>query len=428
MLSINRTYFYLFCGLFLSLFISPNLFMMFDEMILALMLFLGMLDMFYNRSWKKYKVFFWGTGILTFYMFYSIFAYSYNIPKAILKDFVIWMKPVIAFGITYAIAPTFTRSEKKIIRILSATLCLGGVALYFVPSLFWVTLYHEYYLGSICLCSAVVFLITADNDEKYAIGMNLKKIIFLLLIGLVCGRSKYFGSVVVILFMIYVYRPGLFSKMTLKNGLIIFAFIAGVIAVAWEKIEFYFITGGDPTAVFDEDLMVTVARPMLYVMGFFVLWDHLLLGSGLASYATSPSSTDINYSNLYYDYGLDNVWGLSPGYDDFISDAFYPSLAQFGLVGVVLFIYVWVWLGRKLRLVIRKSGIVPFIVGVSIIVMILIDSIAAVGIINSFGEMLMAVMGMLLASVRDIPKDEAKEMIHRPIELETSYWRSVRTI
>ena len=427
MLSIDKTYFYLFCGLLLSLFLSPTLFMVFDEVILALMLFLGMLDMLYNRSWKKYKVFFWGTGILTFYMFYSIFAYNYNIPKAIIKDFVIWMKPVIAFGITYAIAPKFTRAEMKIIRILCAVLCVVGLGLYFTP-LFWDFLFHEYYLGSIVLCSAVVLLITADNDEKYVICRNLKKILLLLLAGLVCGRSKYFGSVVVILFMIYVYRPGLFSNMTLKNGMIVLGFFAGVIAVAWEKIEFYFITGGDPTAVFDEDLMVTVARPMLYVMGFFVLWDHLLLGSGLASYATSPSSTDINYSNLYYDYGLDNVWGLSPGYDDFISDTFYPALTQFGLVGISLFIYVWIWFSQKLRLVIRKSGIVPFIAGVSIIAMLLIDSIAAPGIINSFGEVLMAIMGLVLAPVRTISREEAKQISQRPIELETSYWRSVRTI
>ncbi len=427
MLSINRTYFYLFCGLFISLFISPFIFMIFDELILALMFFLGILDMLYNRNWKKYKILLAGTGILTFYMFYSVFAYSYNVPKAIIKDFIIWMKPVIAFGITYAIMPEFSRAQKQIIRVISGGLCLLGFGLYFTP-LFWVTLFHEYYLGSLFLCTAVVFLITADNDEKYVLGRNLKKIVLILLAGLVCGRSKYFGSVVVLLFMIYVYRPGIFSKMTLKNGLIVFALFAGVIVVAWEKIKFYFITGGDPTSVFDEDLMVTVARPMLYVAGVLVLWDHFLLGSGLASFATSPSSTDINYSNLYYEYGLDNVWGLSPSYDSFISDTFYPALAQFGMVGVVLFIYVWVWFGQKLRLVIRKNGIVPFIVGVSIITLLLIDSIAAPGIINSFGEMLMAVMGIVLAPVRNISKEEAKEISHRPLEQETSYWRSVRTI
>ena len=78
---------------------------------------------------------------------------------------------------------------------------------------------------------------------------------------------------------------------------------------------------------------------MLYVTGGQILLDYFPFGSGLASFASNASA--VNYSTLYYDYGLDKVWGLSPSKTDFICDAYYPSLCQFGVVGVCLFIYLW---------------------------------------------------------------------------------------
>ena len=60
---------------------------------------------------------------------------------------------------------------------------------------------------------------------------------------------------------------------------------------------------------------------------------------------------------------------------DFICDAFYPTLAQFGIIGVILFITFWVYTYRFLRMMIRKNPILyinQFSIGALIISAMLI--------------------------------------------------------
>lgn len=65
-----------------------------------------------------------------------------------------------------------------------------------------------------------------------------------------------------------------------------------------------------------------------------ILKDFIPFGPGFGSYACYASS--VYYSPLYYKYGLDCVYGLSEDRGG-ISDTFFPHLAQFGVVGIVLF-------------------------------------------------------------------------------------------
>ena len=128
--------------------------------------------------------------------------------------------------------------------------------------------------------------------------------------------------------MLFVYRPGTVNFKSVRNVVVATLAFVLVVLVAWKKIEYYFITGNSDT--FDPDVMETYARPVLFGGMVLVLADHLLLGSGLATYATYSSGPDVSYSDLYYDYGINLLWGLSPTYGDFIADTFYPELAQFG--------------------------------------------------------------------------------------------------
>ena len=43
---------------------------------------------------------------------------------------------------------------------------------------------------------------------------------------------------------------------------------------------------------------------------------------------------------MYIKYGLNHVWGLT-GAGGFIGDTFYPSLAEFGVVGIILYFVFW---------------------------------------------------------------------------------------
>ena len=88
-----------------------------------------------------------------------------------------------------------------------------------------------------------------------------------------------------------------------------------------------------------------MARFVLYATSFLVFRDYFPFGSGFGSFATFASGA--YYSSIYKEYGIDGVWGISKSYHSFISDTYYPSLAQFGVVGVVLFLLFWIYLLKK---------------------------------------------------------------------------------
>ena len=81
-------------------------------------------------------------------------------------------------------------------------------------------------------------------------------------------------------------------------------------------------------------------RLLLYTTSVDVARDYFPLGAGLGRYA-SPMSR-IDFSPLYARYGLDRIWGLTPEYDAYITDTFWPhvlgEIGVFGLIAYLVFI------------------------------------------------------------------------------------------
>jgi hypothetical protein len=105
--------------------------------------------------------------------------------------------------------------------------------------------------------------------------------------------------------------------------------MAVVIAVTWQRFDIYYYSGWNNAEL---------ARPMTYKTSLQILWDYFPFGSGMGTFASWGACE--HYSPLYYTYHLNNIWGLGPG-GGFIADAFYPTLAQYGVVGVILFFIYW---------------------------------------------------------------------------------------
>ena len=93
---------------------------------------------------------------------------------------------------------------------------------------------------------------------------------------------------------------------------------------------------------------------MLYVTAPQILYDYFPFGSGFASYGTYSSG--VYYSKIYSDYGIDGIWGMTKSYYNFIADTFYPSLAQFGVIGVCLFFIFWVYIVKRAYTYYKKNG------------------------------------------------------------------------
>ena len=172
----------------------------------------------------------------------------------------------------------------------------------------------------------------------------------------------------------------------MKNILILVVLLVGVCYAAREKIQFYFVDGYNASNMF--------ARPLLYVKALEILEDFPFLGTGFGSYATDASAQF--YSPLYYQYGL----YLSPeiGNGSFISDTWFPVLAQFGYVGVFLYALFWrcVFLKAKAKYELMRNSS-ELKIAILIMVYMFIESVADSTFTQNRG---MYMMMLLALSVR----------------------------
>lgn len=410
MLSIRKTYFWIHLYMLFIQILAPAIFKSADELGVLFMLILIGLDMAFNRQIMRYKGMFMVIGILAFYAVYSLLFLQFNTGKAILVDFVIESKPFVPFFISFAIAPRYTHKECQIMKA-SALLIAFVLLLIFVTGLTHTILYHVAYLGStafICFLTYIFCSIGSDGTIKHR---DMILACTILAIGLCCTRSKYFGEAVMALFFLFFYRPGMFRQIKMKQVVIICLVFAAVLAVSWQKINYYFIVGNGDS--FDPEVMESFARPALIGGAYLILCDFPLLGSGLASYATFASGPDVHYSSVYAIYDLDKVYGLSEQFPAFICDMFYASFAQFGLIGIGLFIFFFVWIYQRLRLVLHDEGHLMFCIGLLVIAYVMIENVGSTFFSQSGGLYTMMLLGAIIGKYRHCNKEQRKLILQQ---------------
>ena len=204
---------------------------------------------------------------------------------------------------------------------------------------------------------------------------------FMISVGLLGGKSKMFAEVFVILFILFFLQKKL-RLFSFKTLLVFFTLLVGAIFVAWVKFDQYYVTG-----MSDEGLV----RPMMYKTSLFVLRDYFPFGSGFGTFATETSR--VFYSTLYAKYQLWGIWGLEKGDASFAADTYYPSLAQFGVVGVGLFVAFW----RKRFLEIEKESIERYKLGLFVMMALLGDAIADSTYVSNRGIMMWIILGLLIS-------------------------------
>lgn len=405
MLSIRKTYFWIHLYMLFIQILSPAIFKSADELGVLFMLILIGLDMAFNRQIMRYKGMFMVIGILAFYAVYSMTFLHFNTGKAILVDFVIESKPFVPFFISFAIAPRYTHKECQIMKA-SALLLSFVLLLIFFTGLAHTLLHHVAYIGStafICFLTYIFCSIQCDGTIK---RRDIILACTILAIGLCCTRSKYFGEAVMALFFLFFYRPGMFRQIKMKQVVIICLVFSAILAVSWQKINYYFIVGNGDT--FDPEVMESFARPALIGGAFLIFCDFPMLGSGLASYATYASSPTVNYSSIYALYDLDKVFGLSEQMPDFICDMFYASFAQFGIVGIGLFIFFFLWIYQRLRLVLHDESHLMFCIGLLVIAYVVIENVGSTFFSQSGGLYSMMMLGAIIGKYRHCNKEQRK--------------------
>lgn len=376
--------------------LASNVFVMFyDELITLTLIGMAVADSIMNGRWKLYCGLWLVLGIIVFYTFYSLICVHFNTARYILTDTLIEIKPYIAFFAFYSLAPSLTEKGKKILRIAALSVAsVTAVVLYLGSSATVFVFSHFAVAGAIMFLCAMLFWSGSVERNGNLKSFDKYVILGILIAGLLCGRSKYYGYFILAVFFLFIYRPGFLSNFKVKHMMAIITLAIIVIAVTWEKFYFYFIIGSSD--IFDPNVQSSFARPALYATAFLILLDFFPFGCGLASFATYPSAA--NYSTLYYEYGLDKIYGLSPEMPDFIMDAFFPTLAQYGIAGIALFIWFWVYSYRHLRFMLRTDSTrykCLFSIGSLIICYALIESVGNTSFVQPTGQVAMMLLGII---------------------------------
>lgn len=399
---IDRHFYYLliFALIFGVLFYDTLGFTFTDEICAIIILVLYGFYIFHTPKWETNILFICTILIFLFYLGYSFYIKS-NTKAAIITDFIIQIKPYLGFFCVYAITPQLDKKKKIFLQCIciffAFYLFILGVCDIFNRGIITTVMDHPSRYATAISIIAILYLYTSNYTLK-------DKIIFLLIlsIGFISGRSKFYGFFIICTFLVFYITDNFKIKFNLKN--IIYLSIAlGIIFLATkEKIYLYFVQGGLGDGKGETDLF---ARMALYYFSRDIIIDYFPFGSGFGSYATYASAE--YYSPLYEKYNMDLIHGLSKDFNSFISDTYYPALAQFGIVGVILFFAFWINIIKKS---VKWQHVQPnsqyFTISILIVSFFLIECTTDSTLTHNRGLFMMMLLGLTMSNFKkNIPSN-----------------------
>ena len=271
-----------------------------------------------KEPWKEYFLFLW---IIGFYVVYSLIR-QVNVPGAVMKEFVQQMRPYSIIYCTWILNPQFTEKQKKwMLRAMIITLASW---IYYHPETVQSANAEFAVLGQLAICTGMTYYLFTEETKR-----NKYIALAIVLTGLFAPKFKFLGEVVCFIALIFFVKKQLDFKSS-KTVVSVALIMTIVIIVTWTKFDTYYVSGLSNEAL---------ARPMTYKTSLIILKDYFPFGPGMGTFASWGAAE--YYSPLYYQYHLNNIWGLSPNFKVFIADCFYPTLSQYGIMGVILFCIFW---------------------------------------------------------------------------------------
>lgn len=325
-------------------------------------------------------------GLMIFYLVYSLIM-RVTTPRGVYLDFLQQLRPYAVFYLTWMMAPQFSPKQQKRIKWVMLLSFIGYLfAFKFKPSL--VTPYggaESAALGQIALCCAMIYYLFSKQTKK-----NRNIAIIIMLLGLVSGKSKYFGECVCFIALV-MFMKSRINFTSVSTLLKLAALGAVVIFFTWTKFNAYYVEG------FQEDAQ-EMARPITYQTSMQIMFhDYIPFGSGLGSFGTAAAAKE--YSPIYYKYHLDEIWGLNPENPMFLADAFYPTMAEYGIVG--LFFFLWFW-KRRLWEANKIPNLVYYRMALMSILALALESTADSSYLSGKGMGYFMILALCLNSARKV--------------------------
>lgn len=329
-------------------------------------------------------------GLMIFYLVYSM-TIRVTTTRGIMLDILQQLRPYAVFYLTWMMAPQFTPKQQKHIKWVMLLSFFGYLfAFKFKPEL--VTPYggaESAVFGQLALCCAMIYYLFSKQTKR-----NRNIAIIIMLLGLISGKSKYFGECVCFIALVMFVK----SKINFTSVSTLLKVVAlGVVVLffTWTKFNAYYVEG------FQEEAQA-MARPATYETGMTIMFkDYIPFGSGLGSFGTAAAAKE--YSPLYYKYNLNEIWGLDPTNPMFLADAFYPTLAEYGIVG--LFFFLWFW-KRRLWEANKIPNLIYYRMALMCILALALESTADSSYLSGKGMGYFMILALCLNSARkvNVPK------------------------
>lgn len=306
-----------------------------DGIILIFIVVIAMIRVIKNRKIRlnnNYKKIFIALMVIILIGVTGNIIYKYQYMKYAIKD-IFTLKAIFAYSCLPLALYTFNiNNYKKVLNKMMQIISGGIFALLIINLVFPIFPYYEIRIGikaqqvmfshPTYLVSAMVIVIAVLSAF---IRENKKNWIFIvmdMIIVLFTLRTKAIVFLIMYMYLTYIiiYR----NRRLSKRDILLLALIA-VLFMGGKAFEY--IQNPD------------WARSALNINSLSIAKTHFPLGSGFGTYGSWRSA--VNYSPLYYQYGMECFWGTAPDSYMFIADSFWPMiLGQIGFVGVALMIYI----------------------------------------------------------------------------------------
>lgn len=171
-------------------------------------------------------------------------------------------------------------------------------------------------------------------------------------------RFKYFGFVpFALLFMFSKKIINTLKFDNIRTIIVLIIITVTILFTFWEHFKQNFLSEG-------------YARAQLTRKSFEIAQDKFPVGSGFGTFGSHASGK--YYSEIYYTYHLNNVYGLSKSKWNFMSDTFWPMvLGQFGYLGLLAYCFIIICFFRLLIELLKTSSDALTYFNISAILMLL---------------------------------------------------------
>lgn len=290
---------------------------------MTILLFLYTITKYGSRytNRKPWYEFFVCISIMALYVGYSL-MFGANVAESVWLDLMQEIRPYTIIFCTWILNPQFTKKQKK--WMLATMVVTLASWIFYHPESLQSENAEFPVLGQLAICTGMAwYLLTEPTKRNRYIALAL------VLTGMIAPKFKFMGEVVCFIAFIFFLKKRLNFRSP-KTMIYCTIVVAIILTITWTRFDGYYISG-----MSNDEL----ARPMTYKTSLKILYDYFPFGSGMGTFACNGAWQ--HYSPLYFKYNLNDIWGLSPDAGGFICDAYYPTLAQFGIVGVFFFLWFW---------------------------------------------------------------------------------------